>query len=310
MSDNTGVSTEDTPPERPLHVTTSDGPTAESLDTDKVEGDQTPDSSAKSDDQSTDGDETTSKRKRGNSAKRKINRLNKQISELQDQAGQVPTLTAKLESLESEMELLKQTSHGATKPKREDYPDDEAYAEGYAEWKGASKKPVKNDPPPAAKPAQQPSQDDPHQDQREDIMDFGAEEYGDDWEEAMEPRDGAPINQHMAEYLFDLDDAELSAQVIMELHDNRKEAKEMYLETMNSSRKTVKSMDALVAKVKADKPAKAKKSKEKGRKEPPAPASHEKTGIQDDVSADISGNETMDDYAAKRMKQEKSKRRN
>ncbi len=310
-NEDTGVTVEDTPRERPANVTTSDGPPAASTEVETTDDDQTTDNSAKSDTKQSDGEETTGKPKRGNrSSSRKITRLTRRVAELTEQTEQMPAMKAKLESLESELELLQQTSKGATKPKREDHTSDEAYAEAFSDWKTATSKPVKKDPP--AKKTDTPAHEISLPPEAIEIMDQGSEDYGEDWDEAMDSKDGIPINQNLSEYLFELEDPELSSKVIMHLHNDRKLAKELHLETMGSPRKATRALDKLLNEIKSAKPSKQKEQKgKKGaeQKQPPTPPNHEKTGGQDDVSAEISGNESMDDYVAKRRAQEKSKLR-
>lgn len=309
--ETTGVTTEDTPPERPQNVITSDGPKAESSDDDKSKDDQTSDSSAKSD-KKPDGEETNQKRGRGNSASRRIKRLTKELSTLQGQADLVPTLQAKLESLESEVELLRESTKGATKPSREDFKDDEQYAEAYSEWKSSTKRSVKKETA-KPKPAAKSDQKFPYEQERQDLMEFGADEYGDDWEEAMDADDGIPIGKKLADHLFKLDDPEASTKLIIHLHENRKQANELHIELLGSNRKGAKKiLDELMEKIDAGKPSSKKESgkNDKPTKEdPPKPPSHGGTGTQDDASSEIQGNESMDDYATKRLAQEKLKRK-
>lgn len=315
MNEEGAVSTEDTPPERPQNVITSDSapiPPASPGD-DKSKGDQNSDKSGSSDNK-TKGDDD---QKPSRSAKRKIRRLKQQVSDLESQVTDVPTLQAKLDAAEAELEELKQSSHGSKKPAREDYKNDDEFAEAYHDWKQSGKPPTKKSPKPKI-PAKA-AKANPFQDEIDEIIDYGSDNF-DEWDEAMDNKKGAPINQQMAEFLFEMDEPETAAKTIMYLHENRKEAKELFVELLEAgSRKTVKAMDALIEKVKAKNKDSGKdtdKDKNKGKgtnagkkKDPPEPANHDVGGNQDTASEEITGQESMDDYATKRNAQIRKKRR-
>lgn len=317
MADQGTVSTADTPKDRPANVITSEtehfkeNTPAASSGSNKPD-DQTPGKSATSDDNEQGG--KTSKRN-NNSAKRRIDRLTRENSELRAKADQATTLQAQLDAANSELAELKQTSHKQSKPKRADFESDEEFADAYYDWKSEADQPPKKQEPAKKPEPKQPPADNPYQEQINDIVESGEDRY-DDWDTIWKK---APINQHMAEVLFEIEDPDLAADVVAYLHEHRKDAEKLFKDSETSARKAIKGMDDIIDKAKE---AQAKKPDDKTnddpansgnnqppRSEPPAPANHLNTGSGGSIDTEITGKESMDDYAAKRLKQEKSRRR-
>lgn len=302
MANEGSVSTEDTPIDRPMNVITSE--------TDPKD-EKTSAASSSSDDQSTgksansDDNSDTGGKKRNRKTKRRIDKLTKDNTQLSDSNA---NLEAKLEAALSENAELRQTTQTHTKPKRDQFDDDEAFAEAYSDWKAAgTTTPKKAESKPKAKPA---PAENPHAELVQEITDSGSDRY-DDWDEIWV---NAPLNQHMAEALFEEDDPDLIADVVFYLHENMDDSVKLFKESTGKPRTAAKRMDEIIEKVKASQGGGGKGGDKQpatpAKKEPPEPANHMSTGSDTTISdSTINGNESMDDYATKRLAQEKLKRR-
>lgn len=256
--------------------------------------------------------------KRNRPAERRIRKLTDKLSaaEAKDAAN-----VNRIAELEGQVETLVSATPKAAEPKLNDFANPREYAKAYAKWEGspetapkptrraAAPKP-KADTPPAAPPK-------PHQDS--EILGFqerGKKKLGDEFIEALGEK--TAVNQLMGEYMLDHD---VGPEMYVHLANNPEEARKIY---DSSVPRQIKAMEALAARGAkggldvgqegelqvAPAPANpADDDYEDPGHEPPkvttAPEPPSDTNTTGDADVPVNAeNESMDDYAARRLKEE------
>lgn len=263
------------------------------------------------------------KSKRNPPAERRIRKLRQQLTEEQS----VNTTNAgRIADLEGEIETLKASQAQAPEPQREAFKTDQEYAKAWASWDTAAT--AKPKPKPKAKPAAStaaPPASAPIVDT--DIADFqkrGASKLGDEFVEAMNAK-GNAINTTMGEYILDHD---LGPEIYVHLSNNEEEARKIF---DMPPHKAVKALDGLAEKGEkgeldagdegelkvADPPDLGKPDtdpkktpagsggKRPGKTKAPEPPKDTKPG--DAVPAKSPEDESMDEYADRRGREERKR---
>jgi hypothetical protein len=262
------------------------------------------------------------KPQRDRPAERRIAKLSKQLDDAKSE-GQADKV--RITQLEHDLQELKTTVEAKpppAEPQLVDFPDPKAYAEAYAGWKtevAASKPKPKATPAAPAKPPVE-LKDRPGQDPAiQAWQEAGTEAHGDRFDEALD-RKGTAVNQMMGEFL---EFSEHGHAIYIHLAENQAESKEIF---RYGPAKTERAMKALEKKAaageliegelqvadppdpgKPDKDPKATpKAAAPAKTKAPEPPSSTKDGAAVNLTADPE-NESMDDYAARRQKEEARK---
>ncbi len=312
------VATEDAPRPPDNSVVTSDlPPEFESREADAsaqaAAADDKPDGTNKSD--SATGDDKKQK-PRNRSAERRIKKISGKLAratETIEQQGK------QIKDKDAEIARLKAAQPKPVEPKLEDFKTPAEFGKAYAKYEQevAAYTDRSDDTPPANKPPDdEPPADDPLAEAREEFLDLGKEQLGDEFAEALE-EEGTAVSLPMAEFIFD---SEVGPAIYVHLANNQKDAREIY---DMSTPKAMKALEELEARAKAgqldvegkiklagnddetdDQPGdKGGKGKNPGGTKAPDPPSSTKDGANV-VTAPDPENEDMDTYAARRRKEE------
>ncbi len=322
------VSTEDAPRPRDEHVVTSDSPADQEPPAADPSSDDTPGETGTPPAQTTDdsppsGDKSTAAPKRNRSAERRIKRLSAKLASERERNDRNETRIAELEQ---QIGDLRAATPAAPEPQLTDFNSPQEYAKAYAKWEADTASPPAGDTPPAnRKPVDtRGSRPEPPPPDGE-IVDFhtrGKEKLGDEFTEALQEPDTA-VNQQMAEFIMDSD---YGPEIYVHLANNVEESRKIY--DMGPDR-AKKALDALQAKAKKgdldvegmiriegddddagdeEEPDPKPKPKKRGGRQTSAPTPPDSkpdpgsTALEPDPEA-----ESMDDYAARRRKEEARK---
>jgi len=272
------------------------------------------------------GSDDNAAKPRNRSAERRIKKLSAKISRVTDvTVEQQRTIDAQAKEIAD----LKAATPDIPEPKLEDFKTPAEYAKAYGTWdkgqKAAAAPPTRSTPPANPPPADPPALDPVVAKFHED----GRKLLGDEFDEALE-EEGTAISQVMAEFLFD---DEVGPAVYVHLSNNQEDARKIYDST---APKAIKAMEALAAKavkgeldvegalqiapapgatppadppagqVDGDPPPKAAKPNPGGTNAPPPPSNTRESG-DSNLQADPE-NEGMEEYAARRRKDEARRR--
>lgn len=322
------VATEDTPRPPDNAVVTSDtAPQEEPTPESQAAGEGGQQAAAASEEEggtnssdSASGNEKPAKR-RDRASERKIGKLRRQLQSAEDRTA---AKDREIERLTRENETLRGSVSEQIEPKLEDFPTPAEYAKAYAKW-DAGKKAAKSNPPPSKQPASsethsQESDAPPVSDKA--VADFhraGKEMLGDEFLEALEERETA-VSQFMAEFMFDSD---VGPAIYVHLANNVEESRKIYDMPPRKAMAALEELEAKAQKGDLDidgqmdvKPSgkgsgtndkgSGKQTSSVGSKAPTPPSS---TREQGSVSMDQNPDaENMDDYAARRRKEEARRR--
>jgi hypothetical protein len=320
-SDAGKVETKETlrPPDK--SVVTSDLPEVEAQpegddkaksDTPAAAGDDDKSKSGSNDQESATGDDKDS-----DASKKRISRGNRANRRLRKQMAEQKK---RIDDLEAQLRKGGDKPPAETpEPKPEDFSSTKDYAKAYAKWE---REQSDDKGQPAKKPdddTQQPGK--PTEDELKEITDFydaGVKKYGDEYAEAVQEPD-LRIDKSMAEFMFDSDHGH---EIMMHLANNPDESQAIF---GKSERRVLRSMTALEEKAKAgkldidvdsldienDKGGKdgGKKAGEGGKpsgsdRYTPPSDTKDKGSSQPASSPE---NESMDDYAARRQKENQAR---
>lgn len=267
----------------------------------------------------TDSDAATEKPKktppkRNRSAERRIKRLS---SKLSDAEAKDAENARRIAELEDQVDSLKSATPKAKEPMLQDFANPREYAKAYAKWEAADSeepapKPRGRKPKPKADPPPTHRQTTPD---KEIIafQDRGKAKLGDEFMEALtEP---TAVNQLMGEFMLDHD---LGPEMYVHLANNPDEAKKIY---DSSTPRAIKAMEALAKKATDgqldagdpgdddqvdDQDDELEDTPPRKRTKAPEPPAD----TRDSGDADLQANpesESMDEYAARRRKEEARK---
>lgn len=263
-----------------------------------------------SNDQNSASDKTDKSKPRNRRAERKIGRLTRELNA--SRADALAT-TQRLAELEQTVQTLSQAP-AATKPepKLDDFATPQEYAKAYSDWEtpAPAPKPRATAPKataPASAPAQAPAAD-------SEITEFhtrGKEKFGDEFAEALAETDVA-VNQYMAEFMMDSD---FGPDLYIHLANNPEESVAIHDSSPYRANKALEKLQAKAAKGELDvgeegelqiapnyqEPAPKPKARKVSKAA--APPSSTRDGANVSVAPDPE-NESMDDYAARRQKDE------
>lgn len=280
-------------------------PTA-ATDSDKEKGANDQDS-ATGDDKPSD----PPKRKRG--IERRIERLSRKLADAQERENASQTtiqeLQDRLDKLESQQS---QESTDLVEPDLKDFKTPQQYAKAYAAYErkiAAAKKPA---PRPEQKKPASPAKPPELPPELQQFHKAGRDKYGEEFDEALQEE--IPVNQFMGEYILDHDSG---IEIYMHLANNPEEAHKI---ANSSPYRAAKLLDSLATKAskgeldvdegqlqfeeegeeEKDKP-KAKGSRKQTKAGDPPNHKPESSGLNTDVNMEEL---SMDEYAARRQKQE------
>lgn len=327
-----GVTTQE--PERPAdeHVVTSDTAHLTAADTAPPKKDQPAPAAdskpADSNDQNPapDTQQTqTSAKPRNRRVERTIRRLNRKLSDAERRDAEKDERIARLEQT---VAGLTNQSEPAPEPKFEDFASPKEYAKAYTQWEKSS---AESESPPA--PDKQPPARSPQRDPEpashpvvdSEIQAFqqrGIQKFGDEFKDALVDNDVA-TNQQMAEFMMDSDHG---PDIYLHLANNPEESVKIF---DSGPARAQRALDALQAKAEKGEldiaddyaPADPPPAQDKGQVTPPRqqqqqqrqstqrvtkapqPPSETRDGGNVDLGIDPE-RESMDDYAARRRKEE------
>jgi len=255
--------------------------------------------------------QTTQSRRRRRNSEARINELTAKLSDAELRDAENVTRIAELSD---QIETLRKATPKAPEPQLQDFASPREYAKAFTKWEADSatptpKTPAKTTPPAKKTPAAPPPKTVPD----EEIQSFhtrGKEKLGDEFMDALQ-EEGTAVNQLMGEFMLDSD---VGPEIYVHLANNPDESRKIF---DSSPLRATKALDRLAAKAakgeldvgeggelqpnnpppkdtSGKSPAKATKA--------PQPPSDTKGG-----SAPIGVNpeaESMDDYAARRRKEE------
>jgi hypothetical protein len=259
--------------------------------------------------------------KRNRSAERRIKKLGDKLSaaEAKDAAN-----ATRIAELEGQVESLTDATPKPKEPMLKDFDNPREYAQAYSKWEAGNDTPA---PKPKAKAAPKPATDTPpaappKRVPDKEITDFqerGKKKLGDEFIEALGEK--TAVNQLMGEYMLDHD---LGPEIYVHLANNPEAARKIY---DSSSPRQIKAMEQLAAKAAkgeldaghegeldiAPPPANPADDdyEDPGHEPPkvtkaPEPPGDTSTGGDADVPVNPE-NESMDDYATRRRKEEARK---
>lgn len=256
--------------------------------------------------------QTTQPRRRRRSSEARIKQLTAQLGESEQREAEN---AQRIGELTDQVETLKAATPKPPEPQLQDFKSPREYAKAYTKWEAASEapapKPAAKTTPPPRKNAPVPPAEKPVAD--EEIQSFharGKEKLGDEFQEALQEK-GTAVNQLMGEYMLDSD---VGPEIYVHLAHNPDESRKIF---DSSPLRATKALEKLAAKAakgeldvgdegelrvetppKTDTPGKTPPKATKA----PTPPSDTKGG-----SAPVGVNpetESMDDYAARRRKEE------
>lgn len=263
------------------------------------------------------GDDDKPQKPRNRSAERRIKKLSSKLSRATDLTEQQ---RKEIAAKDAEIARLKAAQPKPVEPKLEDFQSPTEYGKAYSKWEkdvaaytdpaaDTDQQPTANPPPEKQTPA-----DDPLADARNEFLESGREQLGDEFAEALE-EEGTAVSQVMAEYIFE---SELGPAIYVHLANNVEDSQKIY---DMSAPKAVKALEELEDRAKAgeldvegqlqvapapgeEKPAsKGSAPKNPGGTKAPTPPSTTKDGANLNTAPDPD-NESMDEYAARRRKEE------
>lgn len=300
------IVTSDTPEEPPESREADAGAQAAAGEGDKPAGTNEPPSA---------GDDNKQQKPRNRSAERRIKKLSGKLSRATD-LNQQQAQT--IEAQNAEIARLKASQPRPVEPQLKDFDTPQEYAKAYSKYeKDAAEFTGSASPPPPASPpapANEPLADDPLEDSRDEFLEAGKKQLGDEFAEALE-EEGTAVSQAMAEFLFD--DLEVGPAIYIHLSKNQKDAREIY---DMPAHKQVKALEELADRAKAGQldvegqlqvapppgdtpPAKGGKAKTPGGTKAPEPPSSTKDAGMHNTDPNPES-ESMDEYAARRRKEE------
>jgi hypothetical protein len=318
-----GVETQEQ--ERPTdeHVVTSDLPTpgepeAKTDATAAASEDKT-EASPNAEDSATQTDKQENHKQRH--AKRRWGKLNAKLGETQREN---EANKARIAELESQVNQLKAATPKIPEPKLADFDTPREFAKAYAKWEqGATpKKPAAAPRETPAAPKSEPSTPPVRasDDEVERFTKLGKERLGDEFLEAMADNTGGPVpvNQLMGEFLFDSD---VGPEIFVHLANNKDEAAKIYDASALRAEKALRALEAKAKKGELDvgdgslqfeddeepEPEPQRKTAAKRTTKAPAPPSGTKESGSANLEPDPKS-ESMNDYAARRAKEEARKR--
>lgn len=276
------------------------------------ESGQKPDESATSDDDKSKEQEPVT----GKRAERRIAKLSRDLARMEGNYKQSESQRKKLE--DELAELRTSQASAAKKPELKDFDSPEEYAEAFADWKAtqaSAAKPADSRKPADKKPAAaSPDEDEITQDPPAAVKEFqerGKKDLGDKFVHAIS-KDGTAVDEHMGEYLMDSDHGPA---IYVYLSEHQDESVEIF---NASTRDKINMLDALEAQAEAGKllpgEGEVNQDKDKGKgqqrggrqtqaKEPPSD-----TSTAGDARPPDPENESMDEYAARRSREEAERR--
>jgi len=306
------VSTEEAVRPRDSDVVTSDAPAEEPRD------DQASKAAAPESGSSTDSDSATDETKkqtptRNPAAERRIRKLKGRLTASEQREAEN---ARKIAELEETVQSLKTAKPKAREPMLADFANPREYAKAYAKWETSNEEPApkprtaKPATPPAAKPSQAPPPD-------KEILDFqerGKKKLGDEFVEALET-DGTAVSQVMGEFMIDSD---VGPELYVYLSENQDVSRKIF---DSSAPRAMKQLEELAKKAANGELLKAEgeldvapQYGEEDDEEPappprkrtkaPTPPSDVKPGGDASTKQDPNS-ESMDDYAARRAKEER-----
>lgn len=314
------VVTEETPRAPDEHVVTSDANfnsdaspaiPAQSAATDESEGPITSESDT--------GKAKAPPAKRNRPAERRIRKLTDKLSAAEARDA---TNATRIAELEGQVTSLTDATPKPKEPKLNDFANPREYAKAYSKWEAGTEEPA---PKPTRRAAPKPKADDPPPAATtprpdKEILSFqerGKKKLGDEFIEALGEK--TAVNQLMGEYMLDHD---VGPEIYVHLANNPEEARKIY---DSSVPRQIKAMDALAARG-AKKggldvgeegelqvaPAPANPADDDYQEidhEPPkvtrAPEPPKDTKVEGDSAPPVNPeNESMEDYAARRAKEE------
>jgi len=263
-----------------------------------------------------DNQATDRQRKRSNAS-----RLRKLAAKLSEAEARDAANTQRIRDLEEQVTSLRDATPKPKEPMLQDFRSPAEYARAYAKWESAGAKPPARQPraTPADAPASPPPAQDPpaaSPEAQKELQDFhqrGKAKLGDEFMEALTEKTW--VNQMAAEYILDSD---FGPEIYVHLANNPEEARVIY---DYSPVRAGKALAALEAKAKdgkldvgdgfkepetdeQDEPEKASKARQT---KAPTPPSDIKPAGSGERRSDPS-TEGMDDYAARRRKEEARRR--
>lgn len=290
------VVTSDLPPEAESGAADSTPPTA-AAEGDKPDGTKEPPSA---------GDDKNKRKPRDRPAERKIRKLTGRLSRAE---GENQDLKQQITDKDAEIARLKAAQPQPVEPQLEDFKTPQEYAKAYAKYEAdVAAYTERPDSRPTSPPPPPPPADDPLADARADFLDAGREQLGDEFAEALQEETYTSLT--MAEFLFD--DLEVGPAIYVHLSNNPKDAREIY---DMPAHKAVKALEELADRAKAGQldvegTLKVEPPPDnKGGAAPPETtrAPEPPSSTRDGTNANLAPNpedESMDDYAARRRKEE------
>lgn len=318
------VSTEEAPRAPDEHVVTSDviadappradqPPAAAPAAAGKDESPASPNSSESAPDTN---DNPTPPSRRNRPFERRFNKLAAKLAEKERREAEH---LARITALEEQVTSLKTATPKAPEPQLQDFKSPREYAKAYAQWEAAGATPE----PPARRQPAKPATSAPEAPASapvpdKEIADFqarGKAKLGDEFVEAMQ-EDGTAVNQLMGEFLID---SEVGPEIYVHLANNPEESRKIYDSSPLRATKRLEELAAKAAKgeldvgnegqVEVEPPAgdtQGEPSKPAGKQtRAPQPPSDHKPGASS-VPANPE-TESMDEYAARRRKEEARK---
>ena len=253
------------------------------------------------DDSATSDDTPKPRRKRsGRASERKLRKLERQLgdSERTNTANQT-----RIAELEAKVETL--ANPKPSEPKFEDFDTPQAYGKAFAKWEGAPAPKAPDPPKAAASPDTTPPPTAPPDKEMQAFRKAGAEKYGDQFTEALADETVA-ISPVMGDFILDSD---IGPDVYLHLADNPDLAREIANKSPHSAVKRLEAIEQQAKAGKLDLDDGGLRDIEVETGEPPvATKAPEPPKDQDDrgtvtIKADPE-NESMDEYAARRRKEQ------
>jgi hypothetical protein len=315
------VVTEDTARAPDEHVVTSDA----DFNPDASPAEPVPSAAADKDgpitSESDTGKDPSTRRKRtgrNRPAERKIKKLTDKLSAAE--ARDVENAN-RIADLEGQVETLTDATPKPKEPQLRDFDNAPDYARAHAKWSAAKEPPApKPTRKPAARPPADPAKPKPVPDQ--EILDFqakGKKKLGDEFVAAL--GEETPVNQLMGEYMIDHD---LGPEIYVHLTNNQEEARKIFDSSAPRAEKAMAALAARAVKGELDAgnegeldiadppPNPADDDYEDPGHEPPkvtkAPEPPKDTSVDGNAAIPVNPeNESMEDYAARRAKEEARK---
>lgn len=263
---------------------------------------------------SSDQNPEPSRRNKRSSRDRRIDRLNKTVA---NERARNDANEARIAELEATIAGLKEATPAAPEPQLADFDSPQKYAKAYADWEKSQQSPPASKTPPAkSTPTHSDKQPAAPEKDAEvaKFMDRGTKKLGDEFLEATQERD-LGVNQQMAEFMMD---SEFGPEIYVHLANNVSESHKIYDSGPDRASAMLKDLEAKAKngeldvdtqgtlKVEGDddhtepptnKPANSRQTRA------PAPPSDTKEGGTASLKPDPE-NESMDEYAARRRKEE------